>query len=133
MLYAISADGLKQMTRIPHAPDYRRWRARLMQEEYDAIMAELERRIEGKEIDTSSWIPGANWTGTVFQPIYERACGRDFDAARRFFGLIVWEFFMDHRDDAWSFGRYELDDRPIEGMTYFKIDVQDRPAFRARV
>ena len=133
MLYAIGSEGPKRITNVPHAAGYQRWRQRLADRDYNAIMAELERRIEGKEIDTSSWIPGADWTGNVFQPIYDQACGRDFDAARRFFGLLVWKFFMDHRDDAWSFGRYDLDDRPIEGMTYFKIDVRESRGCRARV
>jgi hypothetical protein len=71
-------------------------------------------------VDTSSWIPGADWTGTVFQPIYE-ACGEDENAAALFFGLLVWQVVMD-REDCWSFGRYEKEGIPIRGMTYFRID-----------
>jgi hypothetical protein len=56
----------------------------------------------------------------VFQPIYEKACRRDVDAAARFFGLLVWEVVRDD-DRVWSFGRYEKDGIPIEGLTYFRL------------
>jgi hypothetical protein len=119
MLYSIESKS--EITSIPHAQDYTQWRSRLTDAEYAAIVAELDSRIEGTEVQTSSWIPGADWTGTVFQPIYEKACRRDEDAAARFFGLIVWDVFMQH-DDWWAFGRYEKDGIPIRGLTYFKID-----------
>lgn len=77
-------------------------------------------RIDDKDIETSSWIPGAEWKGTVYWPIFEKACSRNVDSAARFFGLIVWDVVMKH-PDSWSFGRYELDGTPIEGMTYFRI------------
>ncbi len=38
-----------------------------------------------------------------------------------FFGLILWQVILEH-PDSWSFGRYELGDVPIEGMTYFRIN-----------
>ena len=119
MLYSIESKS--EITSIPHAQDYKQWRSRLTDAEYAAIVAELDSRVEGTEVQTSSWIPGADWTGTVFQPIYEKACWRDEDAAARFFGLIVWDVFMQH-DDWWAFGRYEKDGIPIRGLTYFKID-----------
>jgi hypothetical protein len=83
------------------------------------ICDNLNSRFEGHEVDTSSWIPGADWSLTPFQPIYE-ALQDEVDAGL-FFGLIVWHVVMD-RDDCWSFGRYEKDGAPIKGMTYFRID-----------
>lgn len=118
MLYSL--DSRRYIETIPHKRDYDIWRSRLTQSEYDAIMEELQSRIEGDEIVTSSWIPGADWTGTVFEPIYSKACRCDFDAAARFFGLLVWEAVLNH-PDVWSFGRYEKDGVPIEGLTYFKL------------
>ena len=76
--------------------------------------------IAGNEIHTSSWMPGSDWTGTVWELIYTNACQYDTGAAGLFFGLFVWEAFMDH-PDAWSFGRYEKDGTLIQGMTYFRI------------
>jgi len=72
-------------------------------------------------VQTSSWIHGADCNGTVFNPIYTRACNGDERAAAKGFGLIVWDTFL-RRDDGWAFGRYEKDGAPIEGLTYFKID-----------
>jgi hypothetical protein len=118
MLYAIDSES--EITSIPHRNDYERWRRRLSHEDYEAIVDELNSRIEGTEIQTSSWIPGRNWAGTVFNPIYENACAQDEVSAAKFFGLIVWETFMRH-SDWWSFGRYEKDGIPITGLTYFKI------------
>ncbi len=118
MLYSIDSDvSIKD---IPHRRDYDIWRSRITKQEYDAIFNELNRRIETNEVHTSSWIPGADWSGTVFQPIYEKACRRNVDAAAKFFGLILWEVMM-HRPEKWSFGRYEKDGVPIEGLTYFRI------------
>jgi hypothetical protein len=119
MLYAL--DSGTQITAIPHVTDFRRWRRGLTNAEYDAIADELHSRIDGTEVQTSSWIPGADWSDTVFNPIYERACNRDPRAAAKFFGLIVWDTFMRH-PDWWAFGRYEKDGVPIEGLTYFKIN-----------
>lgn len=45
----------------------------------------------------------------------------NYDAAALFFGLIVWRVFMEH-DEAWSFGRYRLNNVPIRGLTYFRIN-----------
>jgi len=76
--------------------------------------------VEGDEIHTSSWMPGSNWSGTVFDPIYRIACQQDESAAGMCFGLMLWEVLM-QREDVWGFGRYEKDGVPIEGMTYFRI------------
>ena len=65
---------------------------------------------------------GQDWTGTVWEPIYTDACRSDEVAAGLCFGLFVWEAFMDH-PAAWSFGRYEKDGIPIQGMTYFRIHL----------
>ena len=66
MLYSLDTGSVIDW--IPHAVDYRRWRDRLTDAEHDAIVEELSSRIDGTEIQTSSWIPGADWSGTVFNP-----------------------------------------------------------------
>ena len=121
MLYSIESNS--EITHIPHRRDFERWRSRLNDDEYQAIVEELNSRIEGTEIQTSSWIPGSNWNGTVFQPIFDNACNRDPVTSGLFFGLIVWVVFMD-RPEWWSFGRYEKDGIPITGMTYFMVHRQ---------
>jgi hypothetical protein len=89
--------------------------------EYNAIVDELASRIEGTEIQTSSWIPGADWSGTVFHPIYETACLENPVHAAQFFGLTLWDTFR-RRPDWWAFGRYSKGDIPIAGLTYFRVD-----------
>lgn len=116
----ISIESSKPITRIPHAKEYRAWMARLSAAERDAIFAELESRVSGGEVHTSSWIPGNDWQGTVFQPIYEKACNHNVEASGLCFGLMVWEMFMRHEAN-WSFGRYEKHGLPIKGLTYFRI------------
>ena len=118
MLYSVDSD--KPISRIPHAREYRAWKSKMSKPEIDAIFAALNSRFDATEIETSSWIPGADWTGTVFQPIYHKACNRNPSAAALCFGLMVWEALMNH-SEAWGFGRYEKNGIPIRGMTYFRL------------
>jgi hypothetical protein len=55
--------------------------ARLSQEDIRSIKAALNAKIDGTEIQTAGWMPGSNWEGTPFQPIYEKAARRDFNAS----------------------------------------------------
>ena len=77
MLYSVP--DLKKINDVPHKGDYNRWRAELDRIDpgaFAAIHGELEARFQNREVDTSSWIPGADWRNTPFQPIYE-ACQQD--------------------------------------------------------
>lgn len=121
MIYSINSN--KYIRQIPHEADFRRWRGRITDAEFAAIQAELQARIDGGEIHTSSWIPGNDWTGTVYDPIYRKACDGDTVASGKCFGLFLWVTLMDHAD-VWAFGRYEKDGVPIEGLTYFKLGVR---------
>ncbi|MDR9839380.1 hypothetical protein [Herbaspirillum huttiense] len=118
MLYSI--DKQEYLRDIPHQDSYVRWRSRLTEKEYLAIAAELNSKIEGDEVHTSSWIPGDDWRGTVYEPIYEKACLRDASESGKCFGLFLW-VVLQERSDSWAFGRYEKDGVPIQGLTYFKV------------
>jgi hypothetical protein len=121
MLYSLP--DRRRMDHVPHPADFRRWCEALDRvdlQAYRAIRDELDRRFAGREVDTSSWIPGSDGSDTVFEPIFP-AGGQDETAAAQFFGLLVWQVVMD-REDCWSFGRYEKDGVPIKGLTYFRID-----------
>ena len=109
----------KKITRVPFAEEYRTFMSRLSREEIEAIKVALNDKISGSEIQTAGWIPGSNWEGTPFQPIYEKAAKRDFGAAARCFGLMVWEVFME-RPEQWTSGRFEKDGQPIGSRTYFR-------------
>lgn len=119
MLYSVSP--FKPIKHTPHEDFFDQCRSKLTDAEYDAIVHELVQRISGDEVHTSSWMPGSDWAGTVFEPL-ERICGGDRDVSGRLFGLIVWKVFQNH-PDTWSFGRYEKNSLPIKGMTYFIVKV----------
>lgn len=118
MLFSI--DRNEPITAIPYQKDYTRWRNRLTDAEYQAIERELLNRIDGAEIHTSSWIPGNDWSGTVYDPIYQQACHQDAIESGKCFGLFLWVVLMKH-PDTWAFGRYEKNGVPIHGLTYFRL------------
>lgn len=120
MLYSIDSGEI--IKEIPHKKDYLRWRSRLTEAEYQAIVDELNSRIDGGEIHTSSWIPGDDWAGSVFDPIYQKACDQNPSESGLCFGLFLWVVLHEH-DETWAFGRYEKDGIPINGLTYFKVKI----------
>lgn len=118
MLYSV--DSETYITKVPHQQKFTIWTARLSAAELAGIRHELQHIFGASEINTSSWLPGDDWMGTPWEPIYDKACRQDEEAAAKCFGLFVWEAVM-HDKDSWSFGRYEKDGVPIEGITYFKL------------
>ncbi|TMM48476.1 hypothetical protein FEV51_08115 [Qipengyuania marisflavi] len=111
-----------QITAVPHATQYCDWLSRLSEGELLKIKDELNGMISCDEVHTSSWMPGSDWTGTPFQPIYEKAARSSFDAARKCFGLMVWQTFME-RPDEWSFKKAEQGDRDFSGTVYFRVNA----------
>ena len=85
----------KEITRIPHKAEYDVWTSRLTRDQIQSIKAEIIRRIDGDEIATAGFLPGSDWSGTPFHPIYETACRSDEEAAGKCFGLMVWETLRD--------------------------------------
>ena len=122
MIYAIDSVVTK-MKSIPHKKEYRIWMDKLSADEIAAMRSAIERYVEGKQVFTSSHIPGNDWAGTVFMPICEKACGFNEEMAACCFGLLVWEVLMES-DKQWAF-RKSCEIRGIEckGMTYWRIDV----------
>jgi hypothetical protein len=107
------------ITSVPYGTEYRLFMSRLSHEEIAAIKTALNAKIDGTEIQTAGWMPGNDWEGTPYQPIFERAARHDFNAAARCFGLMVWEVFME-RPERWTSGRFEKDGEPIGSRTYFQ-------------
>lgn len=118
MLYSVETG--KVIKQVPHLNEFNFWRSKLTIEQYDYIIKELNNRLDTNEVHTSSWIPGKDWSDTPFEAIYE-ACDEDQENAAKFFGLILWETIM-NREEYWSFGHYEKNGIPIQGITYFRID-----------
>lgn len=121
MLFAPDRD--EQITHLPHERKFRVWTSRLSPADMRPIKRAINCRANREDVLTSSWIPGHNWSGTPFLPIWDKAYLRNVDAAAKCFGLILWQVMMEH-PDAWSFGRYSRGNVPIEGMTYFRIQNQ---------
>lgn len=124
MLFSI--DSGKYVTSVPHKGDFDRWMANLSEDDLEKIETELNSKIDQSDINTAGWIPGHDWTGTVYQPIYE-ACNKNVTQAGMFFGLILFNLLMNRPDKVWSFGRFEKDGRQISSMTYFVLN--NPPAF----
>lgn len=122
-LFYISGE-LQEVTRIPHDTANRPVINRIPQNEYNAVIEELNRRIDAvvdspEELITAGWIPGSDWTGTVWEPIYD-AAHYDVERAGMVFGAIVFEVMM-NREEDWSLGKYQVDGRDIGSTTYFRI------------
>ena len=69
---------------------------------------------EKSNIVVSSFIPGSNWSDTVWDPIYSKACGYDEEHSAQFFGLIVCQVLID-REETWYFIKQDA----ARGMIYF--------------
>lgn len=110
--------------KVPHERENRAIIDRIPAADLEAIKAELNRRIDAvvdtdEELITSGWIPGHEWAGTVWLPIYETA-HKDAARAGMVFGAIVFEVMMEREED-WSLGKYQVDGRDIGSITYFRI------------
>lgn len=123
MLYSIVSH--KYIDKLHHKKEFDSWMKNLPAHDYQKIVEALNDKIDESDINTSSWIPGNNWTGTVYEPIYH-ACGDNKEASGLFFGLILFNLLMKRQDAVWGFGRYEKNGVPIRGTTYFIL--QNRPS-----
>jgi hypothetical protein len=118
----IDIDTGRQITTVPFAPHYRLLESQLSAAEFLACVNRINELIEegGGRIATAGWLPGADWSGTVFMPIYEKAARRNQELSAKLFGLLVWKVIMD-RDERWGSGRYQVDGRDIGSRTYFRL------------
>jgi hypothetical protein len=119
---------MRPVTDIPHRKDFAQWTGKMSSADLDAIDVELNRRIDadlaaGKQVQVAGWIPGADWSKEVWNPIYQVGCNQNFTASALCFGLIAWKVFMD-RPDAWCFvgDATKPDGTPIQSKVYFRID-----------
>lgn len=112
----------KEIKKVPaaYAKDYRRVMGQLTGAEICAMKDELNRMIDGDEVHTAGWMPGADWSGTPFWPLYEKGTGGNRALSGMMFGLLVWEVFTE-RPERWGSGRFEKDGKDIGSRTYFKI------------
>jgi hypothetical protein len=107
---------------MPHRAQFDTLRRRLSDQEFRAIVTRIDELIDeaGGEIATAGWLPGHDWTGTVFEPIYASAARLDYTLSALFFGQLVWYTVM-HRPERWASGKYQKDGVDIGSRTYFRI------------
>ena len=122
----IDVDTMKPITRVPFERDFQTLRGRLTDDEFGAMVDRINELIDkaGGEIATAGWLPGSDWTGTVFAPIYTKAARNDFERSALFFGQLVWYTVM-NRPEQWASGRYQVDGRDIGSRTYFRLGVRE--------
>jgi hypothetical protein len=114
------------VSKIPFEDDYRRWTQALGAADCAAISAEFNRLIDDRlalknpndQIHTAGWIPGNDWDGTVWEPIYYKATNQNPVQAALCFGLLCYAAFM-NRPEKWIVGKFELNGKAIGSNTYF--------------
>jgi hypothetical protein len=118
----IDVDTRKPILSVPYRARFDAMTARLSPAEFDAIVSHINALIDGvgADIATAGWLPGNDWTGTHFQPIYDKAARRSYDQAAKFFGLLVWHTVM-QRPETWASGRYQKGGKDIGSRTYFRV------------
>jgi hypothetical protein len=118
----IDIDTGRPITHIPFEKDFKILRERLMPQEFEAAVDRINELIDaaGAEIATAGWLPGRDWTGTVFEPIYTKGTRSNYEKAAQMFGLLVWYVVM-QRPERWASGRYEKNGRDIGSRSYFKV------------
>ena len=118
----IDIDTGREIEQVPFRRDFDMLRGRLSEADFDAMAARINELIDesGAEIATAGWLPGSDWTGTPFEPIYTKAAREDFKRSALFFGQLVWYVVM-NRPEQWGSGRYDVDGRDIGSRTYFRL------------
>ncbi|MBN2271028.1 MAG: hypothetical protein JXN61_10460 [Sedimentisphaerales bacterium] len=119
MLFSI--DG-KKITGIPRRrrAHFGIWRDNLSDSDYEAVVEAINAYVDSVPPDkpfVSSFIPGHDWEGTVYEPLY-LACGRSKEQSGWFFGLIVWQVMID-RPDKWIFKPLDKEE-DVLGTTYWR-------------
>jgi hypothetical protein len=113
----------RRITEVPHRKELEAMLGRMSAAEIEAINAALDAKLEeiapGKAI-SASWIPGHDWTGTPFMPIYAKACRMDFAASAGAFGKIFMSRIIGH-PDLWRSIKQPKDKKDPDGLetTYY--------------
>ena len=96
-------------------------RRRMTDEDYQAAIDGVNDYIDQHdEFFVSSFIPGSDWGGTPFLPIWH-AARHNYDHSRIFFGLVVWDAVANHRPgEQWVFMLADRDADDILGTKYWR-------------
>jgi hypothetical protein len=109
----------KQITDIPRRrrADFNAWRDNLADSDYEAVVEAINGYINGRDCFISSFIPRAIWGDVPCQPLID-ACNQNEEHAGFFFGLIVWQVMIDHKE-KWVFKISDKED-DVLGTTYWR-------------
>lgn len=118
----IDIESGRVIEQVPFRHDFDVLRSRIPESDFEAMIARINELIDGSgaEIATAGWLPGSDWTGTPFEPIYAIAARQDYQRSALFFGQLVWCAIM-QRPEPWGSGRYQVDGRDIDSRTYFRL------------
>ena len=108
------------VSEVWHKDFFNARKAELKDANYKEMIGKLDELVQecmdrGDNVVVSSFIPGSDWRGSVWQPIYDDACGQDFEHSAMFFGLLVQKVLID-REEKWYF----LKQDNVKGMIYFQ-------------
>lgn len=121
----VLAKTKKKVDRFPYAEEFADLRKNISDEDYEKVVEEINKYIDSNDVITAGWIPGNDWTGTVYEPLYH-ACGKNKVKSGQFFGQIVFKILMERTDAVWAGGRFEIDGKAIKSITYFKTDLDPK-------
>lgn len=64
----IDVETERVLVRVPHEREFSALRSRLTTEELERMVERVNELIDqaGGEIATAGWLPGSDWTGTLF-------------------------------------------------------------------
>jgi hypothetical protein len=117
MLFNLDGVEIQDIPRT-RSRDFAAWVQNLSPTDYQAVTDAINQYADTRDVFVSSHIPGKDWTGTVYEPLYH-ACRLDQQHAAYFFGLIVWKTRIG-REDVWYFKPSDRDGDDVMGMTYFR-------------
>lgn len=112
--------GLVVIKDMPHLAAYEKWISLLSEDDISLIKQTITDKLDSGEVHTSSFIPGTNWEGTPYYPIYEAL--KNVEEAGKLFGLLMWETIQEH-EETWAVTNYPNSD--IKGKVYYKVKVQN--------
>lgn len=101
MLFSVEG---KRIHEVAYRQEFQQRLKRLAKDDYNAIVNELNSVIDSGDVHTSSWIPGHDWRGTIYEPIW-LSCNKNDEVAAKFYGQILYKVFID-RPEKWYFGAY---------------------------
>lgn len=116
-------DG-RQITSTPHKADYDHWSKNITHKELETVIEAIQARINDLEIFNASFLPGADWNGTPFMPLYI-ACNENEENAAYFYGIMCWIAVQRHAEE-WICIKDKENKILGRGWTYFK-KKQNRP------